>query len=510
MEQLIRVLLVDSDETSRDVFMRAVLAANSIIMVSECFCGEDVLRLHDVGELKFDALVVDNSLADMQGMALCCELVRRRVHAELILLAENWSSPMAVEAFESGITYFICKDPNKAYLATLFGLLSGGARRRKNIAFEKNGEVLSLKAQEALRHSEERFCSVVRSVKDAVITVDNVGIIISWNRSAEQMFGYDSGEAVGMPLECLIPKGYRKRHKSAFSEAVTCSRVSGVGMSVEAVALHKDGHKFPVELSLSGWQTKEGLFYAGVVRDVSGHKQAEAEIRHLSRQLICGIEEERKRLARDLHDELGQAVTALHMSLEALGDSLPKHLSRQKQVCEDLVLQVEALGNSIRHIAAELRPYILDLLGLLPAIGSHIEDFLKRNSELRVDFQAIGVKKRPSPEVETVLYRVVQESLNNIVKHACAQNVQVFLTYSHPNFILTIKDDGVGFEQETHLQFGTRRAQGVGLLGMRERVASVNGRIDILSGKGKGTVIWVETPGPETDDVADLESEEER
>ena len=137
---------------------------------------------------------------------------------------------------------------------------------------------------------------------------------------------------------------------------------------------------------------------------------------------------------------------------------------------------------------------MLDHLGLIPTLESYIEDFVKRREGLRIDFKAVGVKKRPDPEIEIVVYRFLQEALNNIAKHAQANHVSVLLTYSHPKLIFTIKDDGVGFEQrEGMLPYGAKK-QGIGLLGMRERVASVEGKIDIRSSPGKGTVVRAELP----------------
>jgi signal transduction histidine kinase len=223
-------------------------------------------------------------------------------------------------------------------------------------------------------------------------------------------------------------------------------------------------------------------------------RQSEEEIRHLSRQLISVIEEERKRLARDLHDEFGQALTTLHFMVEALLNSMPVGFKDQKTRCDELMRLIEQLGDSIRNISSQLRPDMLDHLGLVPTLQWYIDDFVKRRQGLQIDFQAMGVKKRPSSDIEIVLYRILQEALNNIAKHAKARHVSVILTYSHPKLILTIKDDGVGFQQtEGMAPFGAKK-QGIGLPGMRERVASVGGTLDIRSSRGKGTVIRAKLP----------------
>jgi signal transduction histidine kinase len=220
--------------------------------------------------------------------------------------------------------------------------------------------------------------------------------------------------------------------------------------------------------------------------------RAEEDIRSLSQQLFSVIEEERKRLARDLHDEFGQALTTLHLNVEALQNSLPEEFKDQKAQCDQIIRMTEQQCNNIRNIASELRPDMLDHLGFIPTLEWYVEDFGQRNGELRIDFQTVGVKNRPAPEVEITLYRILQEGLNNIIKHAKAKQIDVLLTYSHPKLIFTIKDDGVGFEQIQASPQKQDGKQGIGLIGMRERVAAVGGAIDIRSGRGKGTVIRVE------------------
>jgi signal transduction histidine kinase len=113
---------------------------------------------------------------------------------------------------------------------------------------------------------------------------------------------------------------------------------------------------------------------------------------------------------------------------------------------------------------------------------------------LDVEFEAIGLSKRLDAEVETVLYRIIQEGLHNVVKHADAKYVSIHLTHSYPDLILTIKDDGVGFDQNDHLISSAARHQGIGILGMRERIASVGGRLEVRSKPGRGTLIRAEVP----------------
>lgn len=222
-------------------------------------------------------------------------------------------------------------------------------------------------------------------------------------------------------------------------------------------------------------------------KEIVERKKAEAEIRHLSNRLISGIEEARKELAQDLHDEFGQTLTALHLGLEGLWSSIPDDLWEQKKRIDGLVMLIEQLGDKIRSISSALRPDLLDDLGLAPTIEWYINEFSESHPSIQCTFQAVGFRRRLPPAVELVLYRIFQESMNNVVKHAKADIVNVNLTYSHPKILMTVKDNGIGFD--THKTF-----DGIGLLGMRERVGSVNGLIEIHSGKNKGVTIRVELP----------------
>ena len=224
-------------------------------------------------------------------------------------------------------------------------------------------------------------------------------------------------------------------------------------------------------------------------KEIAERRRVETEIRHLSSRLITSVEEGKKELARDLHDEFGQTLAALHMNAETLQSSIPGEFETQKAGISDLIGLIEQLGDKIRSISSNLRPDLLDDLGLVPTLEWYIKEFSEQRQDIIVDFQAIGFKKRRlSSERELVLYRVFQESINNVVKHAKAKTVDVTLTYSHPNVIFNIKDDGIGFDEET------RGKDGIGLLGMRERIVSMKGQIDIRSAVSKGTTIRVELP----------------
>jgi two-component system, NarL family, sensor histidine kinase DevS len=203
------------------------------------------------------------------------------------------------------------------------------------------------------------------------------------------------------------------------------------------------------------------------------------------RRVVQAQELERQRLARELHDETGQALTSILLGLKPLEEALADHPARAA-LAELREHVVDALQD-VRRLAVELRPAVLDDFGLVPALERLTESFTEQ-ADIRIDFHsALGETRLPS-EMETALYRVVQESLTNIVKHANAGNVSVSIVRRGSHVAAVIEDDGAGFDPRTV------RAEGVGLLGMRERLALVDGQLEVETRRGAGTTVVAEVP----------------
>jgi signal transduction histidine kinase len=203
------------------------------------------------------------------------------------------------------------------------------------------------------------------------------------------------------------------------------------------------------------------------------------------RRVVDAQESERKRLARELHDETGQALTSILLGLKPLEDSMADDESRA--ALAELREHVVGALQNVRRLAVELRPAVLDDFGLVPAL-ERLTDAFAEQTGIRVDFHsALGETRLPN-EVETALYRVVQESLTNIVKHAGAQRVSVSLARRPSGAAAVIEDDGTGFDQRA------MRDDGLGLLGMRERLGLIDGRLEVESRPGAGTTVVAEVP----------------
>ena len=346
-------------------------------------------------------------------------------------------------------------------------------------------------AEWALQDSEEKYRTVVENSLSAIF-IHQGGIFRFVNHRFVEMLGYDNQEdIVGRPFwdvvhpidRAMVKERGLKREKSDFSPSRYIFRV-----------IKKDGTMIWVDLRATHATYMGDAAVVGNLIDITQSIRAEEEVRNLSMRLIEVSEDEKKRLAADLHDELGQALTSLHFDLESLQTSFGAKLSGQKKRCQRLIRTVEQMADNVRKTTSYLRPDLLDHLGLVPALEWSIHDFTARRTETEVDFQTLGLKKRLNPKIELALYRLFQECMTNISKHAKATRVEIMLTYSHPRVIFIVRDNGVGHEPSKRGTASAKSPGGIGLLSMKERVASLGGSIDIASAPGKGTTIRAEIP----------------
>jgi PAS domain S-box-containing protein len=231
----------------------------------------------------------------------------------------------------------------------------------------------------------------------------------------------------------------------------------------------------------------------GLFQDITERRWAEERLRELTRRLVAAQEEERKRIAQELHDELGQALTAISLDLggieKALPPESPPEIRRQLTDARSLADEVD---ERISELALDLRPSLLDDLGLLPTLQWYLKRYSQRlGIKVALDFK--GLESRLPDEVETTLYRVIQEALTNIARHAQANKVLVNLERSAATVTARIQDDGRGFDLED-VQGSSALPGGLGLVGIEDRVSTLGGRVEIHSSSGQGTRIQIEIP----------------
>ena len=344
------------------------------------------------------------------------------------------------------------------------------------------------RAEAALSQSEELYRSVIEQAVESIYLVDaGTRRIIEANPAFQSLLGYSLEE-----MKDLTLYDYVIHDRRDIDQHIEHIMVRGEHVLGERRYRRKDGTLIDLEVSANAINYGGRKVLCVVTRDISERKQAEREKRFLTQRLIGVAEEERKKISRDLHDEMGQPLTALHFNLDSMQSALPEEMSELKFKCAESLRQVERIGDCVRDMLFELRPPMLDDLGLVPTL----EWYIHRRHGFDIKFKARGFKKRLSPDLEIILFRLFQECMNNIIKHARAYHVEISLTYSHPSVIFMVKDDGVGFNSNVSTKHLDKRSSGIGLLGMRERVESVGGEIKIKSSPGKGTVVWVEIADP--------------
>lgn len=226
-----------------------------------------------------------------------------------------------------------------------------------------------------------------------------------------------------------------------------------------------------------------------IKREMQERHQAERRIHYLSRRLMDGSEEERKRIGHDLHDELGQSVTGFQFGLHSLQDLLPEDAAPARELCEKLVRYAEEMGETVSRIATNSWPVALEHLGLGPAAEAFAEECAMRHQKLSLSFKASLPEERLEPRLELACYRILQESLHNIIRHSGAKNADVSLKVVSGTVVLRIQDDGQGFDAQEVIGHWQEEFSGIGLIGMNERAVAHGGHLEVRSSPGKGSVV---------------------
>ena len=353
------------------------------------------------------------------------------------------------------------------------------------------------RAQEELERNESTIRALLDSATQSVVAVNAVGEIVLLNGSTEKMFGYSREKLLGQPLEILVPESARGRHvehRRAYFANLQ-SRPMGIGLDLEG--RRKDGKSFPVEIGLSGIETPAGKLAVAFVSDITQRRQMEQarrargeEIQALAASLLAAQEEERRRVSRELHDQICQQLASLAIDIGGLAADPPPPEDVRSRL-KALQARVVKASEETRHIAYELHPSVLDDLGLVASLRGLCREFSEQATDIALEFTDVALPASVPREVASCLYRVAQESLQNIAKHASAKHVSVALTLQKGTVELSIADDGVGFDPEA-----VKGRGGLGLIGMEERARLVNGKLSIAARPGHGTRIALEVHSP--------------
>jgi PAS domain S-box-containing protein len=350
--------------------------------------------------------------------------------------------------------------------------------------------------EEAVRQAEEKYRDIFENAVEGMFQSTTSGRYLSANSALARMFGYSSPEELvrsvtDIAREIFVDQDSRR-------ELIRLVELQGAVKGFEYELCRKDGSTIWVSESMRAVRNEQGetLYYEGTKEDITERKRAEEElqrtlgqVRTLSRRLEIVREDERTRIARELHDELGVRLTCLKMDLSRLQPSM-NEASRPKleEKVLSMIEQVDTTIAAVQGLVAELRPGVLDDLGLVAAIEWQCLDF-ERRSGIRC---LLDSKQEDIPldsAKATVAFRICQEALTNVVRHARAKEIRVHLEKLDRELLLEIHDDGQGIVPEK-----VTAATSLGLLGMRERAGAVGGALEIVGRPGQGTTVTLRLP----------------
>lgn len=349
--------------------------------------------------------------------------------------------------------------------------------------------------KQALEGADARLAGLLDSAMDAIITVDKEQHVILYNKAAEKIFGWPTREMLGQQLTRLIPQRHQGAHGEQlrrFGQTGTTSRRMGDGTVL--YGLRASGEEFPLEASISQLDTTHGKLYTVILRDVTERVRASEELSAFASAAHAIRESEKTRIARELHDELAQSLTAIKMDATWIREALSPDAGAVRAKLDDMLGLLDTTVAATRRIASDLRPLLLDDLGLVPAIQWLTHNFTQRH--------AVACKLSLDEDVElaepyaTAVFRIVQESLVNVAKHAGASQVEVRIARTDAAVVLEVVDDGAGFALDA-----PRKPSSLGLMGLHERARLLQGTVDIDTAPGQGTRIRVSIPVPETGDI---------
>ncbi|HKW32586.1 MAG TPA: PAS domain S-box protein [Candidatus Acidoferrum sp.] len=326
-----------------------------------------------------------------------------------------------------------------------------------------------------------RHVAIVDSSEDAIASVTLDGVIESWNSGAQRIFGYTQSEAVGMSVNVLVPPELPEEENKILEKLKAGGRID----QFETVRLTKMGKKIDVSLSISPIKDSTGktVGFSGISRDITDRKRAEQALSGMARKLIESQEQERKRIGRELHDDISQRLAILAIELELLQSNPLEMESRLQQLREETI----AIASDVQALSHELHSSKLEYLGVVSAMKGFCKEFSERQ-KMEVDFRTDASSPLPF-EIGLSLFRVLQEALHNAAKHSGAKHVEVQVAEHSNEIHLLVRDSGRGFDLEA-----AKRGNGLGLTSMQERLKLVSGQLSIESKPQEGTTIHARVP----------------
>ena len=491
----LRVLLVEDSQDDAELVLASLIEGGFDTSLTRVETEEEMSRALSSGD--WDVLISDFNLPRFGAVSALSVLRETGKDIPFIIVSGCIGEESAVSLMKEGCSDFVMKD-GLARLSPAIGreLKEAAARREHR------------RAQEALRENEKLLKGITSSLGEGVIVLNDRCRLVFMNREAERLLGWTALELMDRDVHGVIRslnQDGRMLAEPYFYWSPDLLLKNGMLRTEEDVFWRKDGSLMPVSVVASA-MVEEGKAVAAVIafQDITERKQAEWEsiesgkrLRELTAYFEQAREEERTRIARELHDELGQMLMGIKLDAKWLESSLPQTLPGVSDKMASMFGLIDETVDAMRRIAADLRPVMLDDLGLVAAVEWLAEEFARRTGiavSCKFDVCEPGCcideeDYMLDKALSTVAFRIVQECLTNIARHAKAGKVEILFRCSKDTLMLQVIDDGRGMP-ETH---ETRR-KSFGILGMQERARGVGGRVEFFSKPGEGVCVEVSLP----------------
>ena len=336
--------------------------------------------------------------------------------------------------------------------------------------------------KKASPHPIERMASIfplmVERAPIGILLVDDKGTVVHMNPKGQSIFGYTLKELVGKPMEVLLPQRVRAVHVQHRADFMAEPQARAMGEGRYLFGLHKEGHEVPVEIGLVPLKTPQGMMVLATIMDIT----AIAEKKQLEQDLLHVIEMEQKRIGQDLHDSLGQQLLAISFLCNVLKKKLAAGVTPEPSEAAHIEELLGEAKTNVRKLTRGLYAGDLEARGLgacLKEMTEHMQEMASVRCQFEGDAKLVLSDRAKSEN----LFRMAQEALNNAVKHSLGKRIVVSLQHEGQRLILTVRDDGTGFD---HAQ---SQNKGLGLRSMRYRANAIGGAFDITSNSEGGTVV---------------------